>query len=140
MPCLFNRWHDDRFDYGGTYTENLFRDWRAQLAYVRAIVIPLADDDRVLIWDLCNEPQAFDLNSEVNKREFAWLKAVAAAVRTCGAKQPITIGTMTGDNIQTYASLMDVLCGHPYAHDRKGLDGLIASFNAMRKRCASRYL
>ena len=23
MPCLFNRWHDGRFDYGGTYTENL---------------------------------------------------------------------------------------------------------------------
>ena len=25
MPCLFNRWHDGRFDYGGTYTENLSR-------------------------------------------------------------------------------------------------------------------
>ena len=23
MPCLLNRWHDDRFDYGGTYTEML---------------------------------------------------------------------------------------------------------------------
>jgi hypothetical protein len=133
MPCLLNRWHDDRFDYGGTYTENLLRDWRPYLDYVRALVAPLAGDNRVLLWDLCNEPQAADLNSEVNRREFAWLKAIAEAVRACGAKQPITIGTMTGKNIETYASLVDVLCGHPYAHDRKDLKGLIASFDAMRK-------
>ena len=133
MPCLFNRWHDARFDYGGTYTENLLRNWRPHLDYVRSLVTPLAGDGRVLLWDLCNEPQAFDLNSEVNKREFAWLKAVAEVVRTCGAKQPITIGTMTGKNIETYAPLVDVLCGHPYAHDRKGLGGLLASFDAMRK-------
>ena len=138
MPCLFNRWHDARFDYGGTYTENLFADWRPQLDYVRAIVTPLANDDRVLVWDLCNEPQAADLNSEVNKREFAWLSAVAAETRACGAKQPITIGTALGNNIELYAPLMDVLCGHPYAHDRQGLAGLITSFDAVRKPVASR--
>ena len=22
MPCLFNRWHDGRYDYGGTYLDN----------------------------------------------------------------------------------------------------------------------
>ena len=38
MPCLLNRWHDDRFDYGGTYTENLLWDWRPHLGYVRALV------------------------------------------------------------------------------------------------------
>src|SRR5258707_8726057 len=26
--------------------------------YVRALVTPLANDDRILIWDLCNEPQS----------------------------------------------------------------------------------
>ena len=30
MPCLFNRWHDDQWDYGGTYTEDLLRDWKPQ--------------------------------------------------------------------------------------------------------------
>ena len=94
MPCLFNRWHDSRWDYGGTYTETLFRDWKPQLDYVRALVTPLVGDDRVLIWDLCNEPQAHDQSSEVNKKEFTWLKCIAETVRGCGAKQPITIGTM----------------------------------------------
>jgi len=113
--------------------ENLLQNTQPHLDYVRALVAPLAGDDRVLIWDLCNEPQAQDLNSEVNKREVAWLTAVAQTVRACGAGQPITIGTMTGKNIETYAPLVDVLCGHPYAHNRKGLEGLIASFEAIRK-------
>jgi hypothetical protein len=140
MPCLLNRWHDDRFDYGGTYTENLLRNWRPHLDYVRSLVAPLVADDRVLLWDLCNEPQAFDLNSEVNRQEFAWLKAVAETVRACGATQPITIGTMAGKNIELYASLMDVLCGHPYAHNRKDLEGLMASFETMRKSQAKPFV
>jgi hypothetical protein len=99
MPCLFNRWHDHRWDYGGTYTETLMRDWRPQFDYAKALVSPLANDDRVLLWDLCNEPQAHDLNSPVNKKELEWLKDIAATVRSCGARQPITIGTMNGGNI-----------------------------------------
>ncbi len=36
----------------------------------------------------------------MNRQEFAWLKAVAETVRACGARQPITIGTMAGKNIE----------------------------------------
>ncbi len=133
MPCIFNRWHDYQWDYGGTYTETLFRDWKPQLGYVRALVAPLANDDRVLIWDLCNEPQAHDQTSDVNKKEFAWLKLMAETVRACGAKQPITIGTMNGKNIETFAPLMDVLCAHPYPHTRAALETLITGYHAMRK-------
>ncbi|NUQ63720.1 MAG: cellulase family glycosylhydrolase [Pirellulales bacterium] len=132
MPCLFNRWHDSQWDYGGTYTETLFRDWKPQVAYVRELVTPLSGDDRVLIWDLCNEPQAHDLGSEVNQREFAWLKLVAETVRDCGARQPITIGTMNGKNIETFAPLVDVLCAHPYAHTRGELESLIGGYHAIR--------
>jgi hypothetical protein len=134
MPCLFNRWHDDRYDYGGTYTETLLQNWTPQLDYVRALVRPLASDPRVLIWDLCNEPQAFDQASEVNRKEHAWLGAVAGAVRDCGAQQPITIGTMNGGNIETFAPLVDVLCGHPYAHDRPALEAMIRLYEALRAK------
>ena len=85
MPCLFNRWHDMKWDYGGQYLENLQQDWGPKLDYVRALVEPLAADPRVLIWDLCNEPQTFNLKEDWSKREFQWLKAVAAAVRQSGA-------------------------------------------------------
>lgn len=135
MPCLFNRWHDRDWDYGGTYTEHLFRNWQPMLDYVRALVAPLATDDHVLMWDLCNEPQATALDSEVNRREFDWLASIAQTVRECGPQQPLTIGTMSGGNIDVFAPLCDALCGHPYARDPEGLDGLIASF----KDKAARY-
>ena len=125
MPCLFNRWHDWSWDYGGLYNEDLIRDWAPKLDYVRAIVGPLANDPRILCWDLCNEPQAFDLATDVNQREFAFLQAVADTARDAGAKQPITIGTMAGGNIELYAPLCDVLCAHPYARSQKDLAAAI---------------
>jgi hypothetical protein len=136
MPCLFNRWHDAQFDYGGTYVENMKPGWKQPLEYVKAIVTPLAKDDRILIWDLCNEPAAHDLNSDANKNEFAWLSQIAATVRGSGAQQPITIGTMNGlvgrtGNVETFAPLVDVLCAHPYAHDRDELEKLITAYRAL---------
>lgn len=134
MPCLFNRWHDVKWDYGGQYTEDLFREWGPKLDYVRALVEPLAADPRVLIWDLCNEPQAFNTNEEWSRREFEFLKQVAAAVRDAGARQPITIGTMTGANIDTYAPLCDVLCAHPYVHTPGELTKMIDDLKAIARK------
>ncbi len=145
MPCLFNRWHDGRFDYGGTYLENLGKNLQPQLDYVRALVMPLARDERVLVWDLCNEPQsaapwAKEMTGEHVNKEHDWVAAIAKTVRACGAQQPITIGTMTGANIEAYADICDVLCGHPYAHDRAGLEKLIASFQALRQKSGKPFL
>lgn len=134
MPVLFNRWHDPDWDYGGMSIDNLNRNWKPMLGYVRSLVEPLADDPRVLIWDLCNEPQAFSLETDLSKKEFGWLSDVAATVREAGALQPITIGTMAGTNIDVFEPLCDVLCGHPYAHDEAGLDRLIADFKARSVR------
>ena len=132
MPCLFNRWHDNRYDYGGTYPENLFGRWEPHIDYVRAIVTPLIADDRILIWDVCNEPGG-DPGDPVFEKQFEWLAKMAATVRACGARQPITIGTMNGRNIDIHAPLVDVLCGHPYPHERAGLLELVAGYEAKRK-------
>jgi len=140
MPCLFNRWHDHHWDYGGTYTEHLYRNWDPMLQYVRTLVQPLAEDNKVLIWDLCNEPQAQDMISDTNQREFAWLQTIADCIRECGVKQPITIGTMNGNNIEIFAPLCDVLCGHPYARDPDGLDKLIADYKEKSHRHAKPFL
>ena len=118
MPCLFNRWHDGRWDYGGQYPEDFARELEPKRKYLRSLVKPLANDARVLIWDLCNQPQAASLNDDLGKREFKWLRQVAETVRESGAQQPITVGTAcvgNVSNIEVYAPLCDVLCGHPYA-------------------------
>jgi hypothetical protein len=139
MPCLFNRWHDPKFDYGGTYNENLHPGWTQPREYVRALVTPLAKDDRVLVWDLCNEPRANDSVTGPNKLEVAWLTEIAATVRTCGAQQPLIIGTKNSylnqpGYIETYAPVVDVLCAHPYVLDRKSLETLIGSYRALREQ------
>jgi len=142
MPCIFNRWHNPQFDYGGTHIDNIVPRMPAQLDYVRALVTPLARDARVFCWDLCNEPAAKlpafkqALVPEQQQREFAWLKGIADTVRECGAQQPILIGTMNGQfgrggSTEFYAPLADVLCVHPYARDREGLAKLIVDYRAM---------
>jgi hypothetical protein len=134
MPCIFNRWHDTQYDYGGTHVENLHGDIGHKLEYVRMIAKPLAADPNVLIWDLCNEPQAFNLGDANNQKEYAWLEAVAKTMREVGVKQPLTIGTMNGSNITTYAPLCDVLCAHPYAHTAGELKGMLDSYQQMRSQ------
>ncbi len=140
MPCLFNRWHDRAWDYGGTYTEHLYRDWEPMLRYVRSLVEPLAADERVLAWDLCNEPQAQDAVADASRREIDWMRAVADTVRGCGARQPITIGTMNGANIDLFAPLADVLCGHPYVHEAGPLAAVIAGYREQARRHAKPFL
>jgi hypothetical protein len=145
MPCLFNRWHDYQWDYGGLHNEDYIRDfkpnledyklvWKPKLEYVRTLVKPLAADSRILVWDLCNEPNAFDLNVPWANREFAFFTEVAAEVRACGVKQPITFGTMIGSNIEIYAPLCDVLCGHAYTLTPDELKAQIDGFLAIRKK------
>lgn len=125
MPCLFNRWHDSRYDYGGTYTETLHRDITPHFDYVEALVKPLADDDRILIWDLCNEPGVGSYKQADAGAEIWWMAAIRDIVLRSGAKQPITIGTMSGTNIEAFAPMSDVLCCHPYLGDPADLDKAI---------------
>ncbi|HEY3328891.1 MAG TPA: cellulase family glycosylhydrolase [Capsulimonadaceae bacterium] len=132
MPCLFNRWHDSRYDYGGTYMETLHRDLTPHFDYVEALVAPLADDDRILIWDLCNEPGASSPTDSAAAAEIWWMAAIRDIVLRSGAKQPITIGTMSGRNIEAFAPMSDVLCCHPYLGDPADLDKAIAHAHRLR--------
>jgi hypothetical protein len=135
MPCLFNRWHDWDYDYGGTYNEDLCRNLEPRLAYVRTLVEPLAADQRILAWDLCNEPAACRLDDPMAAREIYWLNRVADTVRRAGAQQPVTIGThQNGDNMDIFAPLCDVLCCHPYGRTPEELAGMLAVCAAVQRR------
>ena len=135
MPCLFNRWHDRDYDYGGTYHEDLYRNLDPKLDYVRALVTPLTGDPRILIWDLCNEPGACQFDDPVCAREIHWLSRVADTVRQTGAQQPITIGThQSGQNMNIYAPLCDVLCCHPYGSTPEQLAEMLVVSAAVQRR------
>jgi hypothetical protein len=114
-PTLFNRWHDLTYDFGGIYYDQLLdRNFARFEPYVADVVGAFKDDPRIGMWDLCNEPQHWDRRNLLDQLEVDWLRWVAQAVRRHGASQPITIGTMAGNNVEWVADLCDVICFHPY--------------------------
>lgn len=141
MPCLFNRWHDIQFDYGGTYPHQWANHGRSpfpgieqHVAYVRHLAEPLRDDPRILIWDLCNEPQTTSSEKRDGLQELHWLARMADVLRRCGIRQPVTIGTMQNYNVEVFAPLCDVLCIHPYARKEEDLDAMITVAQEMAVR------
>ncbi|HMA37300.1 MAG TPA: cellulase family glycosylhydrolase [Chloroflexia bacterium] len=68
-------------------------DLRQELNYVQGVVEPFAGDDRVLAWDLHNEPD----NGPVWKKgqpekTLRWLRQMAQAVHASDPHHPVTVG------------------------------------------------
>ncbi|MCC6443894.1 MAG: hypothetical protein IT210_10630 [Armatimonadetes bacterium] len=115
MPTLFNRWHDYTYDFAGIYIDQFFdRAFDRFLDYICDVVTPLRDDKRIWMWDLCNEPQAWDPKNPVHQAEIEWFRWTATRLRGIGTVQPITVGAMTGEYVAAVELLCDVLCFHPY--------------------------
>jgi hypothetical protein len=149
IPLLFNRWRDPICDFGGVpldhiipgsssyclpgaYTsldrpawtqdgfadldhdaENIFR------AYLDAVVGAHRDDDRILGWDLCNEPlmgpYVEDPDSPIREGELRWLTWVRDVARAAGASQPLTVGNYNSlTAIRLTEPLSDFISFHPY--------------------------
>ena len=149
VPLLFNRWRDPICDFGGVpldhiipgsssyclpgaYTsldrpawtqagfaaldhdaENIFR------AYVDAVVGAHRDDDRIVAWDLCNEPLMGPYveveDSPIREGELRWLTWVRDVCRAVGASQPLTVGNYNSlTAIRLTEPLSDFISFHPY--------------------------
>lgn len=129
MPVLFNRWHDPVLDYGGIYIDHFFPGDRFGWVrkpemfdnFMEAIVGGHARDERILAWDLCNEPFAYIQRPaeipEIVNAEFAWLKALHGRCKQLGAIAPVTVGIHPDHGlagIEQIEPISDVLSIHPY--------------------------
>ncbi len=76
---------------------------RRNKLYVDAIVSAFATDDRVLAWDLHNEPDQYESWRDNDKqREFiAWMATVEGEIRRLDANHPITVGMSQYDGLFT---------------------------------------
>lgn len=143
IPLLFNRWRDPVCDFGGvpldhivphlsawTRADDLFADVdavdreRAPVEvlfgrYLREVVGPHRDDERILYWDLCNEPlmgaYVHDAGSPIRTAELRWLTWCFETVKAIGATQPLTIGNYPDVTaLELTEPISDVLSIHPY--------------------------
>lgn len=133
MLVLFNRWHNSRWPMGGVGDRDLIKgayEFSQFAPYVQGLLQRFGSDERVAIWDLCNEPQAPHLETQINFLEYLWLARVANWVRQ-DSDIPITIGTEMGDNVRIFAPLVDVISIHPYTRVRGDIEQVCADHVAM---------
>jgi Cellulase (glycosyl hydrolase family 5) len=127
MPVLFNRWHCPTLDYGGIYIDHFLSkaSWvqgkDQPAAFAEAIVGAHAADSRILAWDLCNEPFAYNCPPsdlpDIVKAEYAWLERTYGIAKRCGAQAPITVGIHPGHGragLRQIEPISDILSIHPY--------------------------
>jgi hypothetical protein len=144
MPVLFNRWHSPVTDYGGIYIDHFLpgaswvqhrgddmpgeRPWTPQDCepmfdeYLERIVGGHAGDERIFIWDVCNEPFSYQCPLEkmpevIVDAEMAWLTRMSEACRRLDPETPRGIGIHPvhgGDGLRRVEPLSDVLLVHPY--------------------------
>jgi hypothetical protein len=121
IPILFNNWHSIP-DFGGICTE-MINYWfgsygkRGQDAnyvfrpYLKAMFSDHGRDERILAWDMCNEP----FNSGMSAIFVEWLNHTYAEGKQLGAGQPI--GTSVGPELKHLRLIepcSDILMIHPY--------------------------
>lgn len=149
LPVLFNRWHDAAIDYGGVYLDHFLprASWvqgKDQLmAFAEAMFGAHVKDERILGWDLCNEPFSYGCAPseipDIVKAEFAWLERTYAAGKRLGVQAPITVGIHPGhgiEGIRQIEPISDILSIHPYwtcdspMHDKAAYEKLLDDYAA----------
>ena len=80
--------------------------------YVQAIVKKFKDDERIIAWDLYNEPG----NSNRKEKSHELLKNAFAWARECGPSQPLTTGVWIYEDFdKVVLELSDIVSFHDYS-------------------------
>jgi hypothetical protein len=101
--------------------------WPDLEKYVKDIVGSFADDERIVVWDLYNEPG----NSGMGEKSLPLSEASFAWAREANPSQPLTIGAWANMNSRMSKRLMelsDVVSFHAY----DGPDGVVARIDVCK--------
>ncbi len=132
VPTLFNNWHSVP-DFGGV-AEEMLRHWLrdsgnsdntsggVMTLYLDRIVGEHAQDGRILVWDLCNEP----FNNGDRELFVSWLTHTYQICKRLGAQQPIGVSVQASlELLDLVEEISDVLLIHPYYAATAPLDKLV---------------
>ncbi len=116
IPVLFNGWHSLP-DFGGVCLEQINSDKQVNQygPYVEELVARHADDPRVALWDLCNEPFNSAPSEQVRAPILEWLTRMYDACKSVNAMAPVSVSMCPGlDDMRYVESISDILAFHPY--------------------------
>ena len=127
IPCLFNRWHDSELDCGGIYIDHfmpcssfLYREDNFD-KYVTEVVSNHIGDDRILVWDICNEPFPYmdinDIPIELEKNEYAWLERMYNLIKRIDKNKLVGVSLHHAHGlagVERIEPISDILLVHPY--------------------------
>lgn len=125
IPCIFNRWHDSRVDCDGIYIDHFLPNssWILKYGdpfvdYIDALVAEFSQEEQILVWDICNEPFAynndFPWKEMIQKYELEWLTRMADRLRSGGVVQPLGIGSIGNEPMNIFGDIIDVYLTHLY--------------------------
>lgn len=128
LPVLFNCWHDGFMDNGGIYINQIVpgscrcsNGFEVMYdSFVEKIVGAHAKDDRIIAWDICNEPFSYGYNERfakiVKPYEFSWLEKIYKMCKAAGAAQPLAVSLCMDpfEDNELVAHISDIAMIHPY--------------------------
>ncbi|MGI8587512.1 MAG: cellulase family glycosylhydrolase [Chloroflexia bacterium] len=110
------------FDWSDNFPAPGTDEYQKQLNYLLGVVAPFANDDRVLAWDLHNEPDNYPTWNDPpdHSRVISWAQNIAGVIRQIDTNHPLTIGVgnysdlWAAANGQTLLDAVDFASFHCY--------------------------
>ncbi len=124
------------FDWSDSFPPPGDKAYRIQNTYLQGIIPPFVDDDRVLAWELHNEPDNYQTwTAGGSGQVIAWAQQTAALIKALDPRHPITVGVGNYANLWqpgpggvTLLDLSDFVSFHSY--DAGTLGAQIAAIRA----------
>jgi hypothetical protein len=89
------------FDFYEAFPAPSTHEEQANLAYVQALIGHFAGDERIMAWDIHNEPDHYELWAKPGGRAqvLTWLGRMADAIHAAAPNQLVTVGMGQYDNL-----------------------------------------
>jgi endo-1,4-beta-mannosidase len=123
------------FDWTDTFPVPGSHDAAIQNTYLQGIITPFAGDDRVLGWDIHNEPENYGTWMNDPSKVIAWAQQTTAQIHALDQRHPVSIGMahaaslwQPGQNGLTLLDVVDFASFHSY--DSGSLDADITAIRA----------
>lgn len=117
IPVLYNCWNDKGHPFGSLHPQDLYEGTRERhYPYLQDVVGTFAQEETILMWDMCNEPYSFNWNQLSKDRETAFWLDLIDCFRKVNPSQPLTMGThnVVEHTPEVIYEALDVLSCHPY--------------------------